>query len=135
MTVNIFATGMVVNKREAEANGKFVCNLKVQCTLGNYKNKQKTMYDIALWGKLGESLSPMIQPYDNDSKTLGTTIAFSGELVEEKIAEGKYINKKVNLLSIDLMQNLVGKDEQKESKASNKKEEKRDVVEEDDDLF
>jgi len=112
MAVNIFGTGMVVNKREAEVNGKFVCNLKVQCTLGNYKNKQKTVYDIALWGKLGESLSPM-----------------------KKIAEGKYINKKVNLATIDLMQNVVGKDEQTESKASKKKESKRDAVEEDDDLF
>lgn len=135
MTVNVFATGMVVDKRENEVNGKFVCNLKVQCTLGNYKNGEKTLYDVALWGKLGESLSPMIKAFNRETKEYGTTIAFTGEQIKEEIVQSKYINKKVNLATIDLMSNLVGKDEQTESKASKKKEQKRDVVEEDDDLF
>lgn len=112
MSATITGIGMVVQKRENEVNGTKVMNLRVQCTLGSYKLKQKTVYDCAIWGKLAEVLSPMIRQYDKETKTPGTEILFIGELLEESIDQGKYVNKKVRANQVELLKNLVGKDEQ-----------------------
>lgn len=114
MATTVTIIGMVVGKRENTVNDNHVVNLKVLSTLGNYKAKEKATFDCALWGKLGESIAPMIKEYDKDSNTLGTEVVIIGDLIKAGVNDKGYMELKVKVLegNITLTKNLVAKDEQ-----------------------
>lgn len=138
MATTVTIIGMVVSKRTNEVNGNHVLNLKVLSTLGNYKAKEKATFDCALWGKLGESIAPMIKEYDKDSRSPGTEVVIIGDLIKAGVNDKGYSELKVKVLegNITLTKNLVGKDEQNKASTSTKTKKKESEpmndIEEDD---